>query len=107
MVGTISLENLIWEEGKVVSGELGYWLSPEFQGQGLMTEAGAAVVDFAFHTLKIQRLSVGCFAANQASKQLIKKLQFQLVEKKELANPNSQGALEPYEIYLLESGGRG
>jgi RimJ/RimL family protein N-acetyltransferase len=57
-------------------GELGYWLDEPFWGGGLASEAGAAVRDFAFQTLKLEGLKSGHAADNPASGRVLSKLGF-------------------------------
>jgi len=45
----------------------GFWLDPEFQGRGLMTEAADRVTDYAFRELGWPRLWVSNAEANRAS----------------------------------------
>jgi len=61
------------------SGELAYWLAPFLQKQGIMTEAGKAVLDFAFNHLGLHRLTVAHDVDNKASQGLIKKLNFRFL----------------------------
>lgn len=56
--------------------ELGYVLSKDFWGNGIMKEAAQAVIDYAFHDLGIETLMVGHFIDNQQSKRVIEKLGF-------------------------------
>ncbi|MCB9653479.1 MAG: GNAT family N-acetyltransferase [Deltaproteobacteria bacterium] len=56
--------------------ELGYWCAPPLQGRGLMTEAGQAILDFAFGPLARHKVTVGCISENVASARVIKKLGF-------------------------------
>ncbi|OZM71975.1 GNAT family N-acetyltransferase [Amycolatopsis antarctica] len=59
---------------------IGYWVSPEWRGQGFVVEAGRAVVDFAFRPvpggLGLQRLGWQAFAGNAASAAVARKLGF-------------------------------
>jgi ribosomal-protein-alanine N-acetyltransferase len=57
--------------------ELAYWLGPEFQGKGIMTEAGLKIIDFAFHELKLHKIVVGHHVENKASEKLIIRLGFE------------------------------
>ncbi len=59
--------------------ELAYWLSRKYQGQGIMTEAGRRVLQFAFQELELHKLFVSHFSVNDASKNLIKRLGFRFV----------------------------
>lgn len=56
--------------------EIAYWLDPEKQGKGLMTEAGKAVLDYAFNELMLHKVVVGHHIGNKGSERLIKRLGF-------------------------------
>jgi [ribosomal protein S5]-alanine N-acetyltransferase len=56
--------------------ELAYWIGQEFQGKGIMTEAGKKVIEFAFTELKLHKLTVGHHRENGKSKNLILRLGF-------------------------------
>lgn len=55
---------------------LGYVLSEEYWGQGIMAEAGKEVLRFAFKELNLEILSVYHFSSNPQSKRVIEKLGF-------------------------------
>ncbi len=59
--------------------ELAYWISRRHQRQGIMTEAGRRVLEFAFAELKLHKLVVSHFSTNLASENLIKRLGFRYV----------------------------
>ena len=61
------------------SAELGYWAAPAVQRQGVMTEAGQAVIDFAFGPAGLHKLHVSHFGGNEASRALIRRLGFRHV----------------------------
>jgi [ribosomal protein S5]-alanine N-acetyltransferase len=56
--------------------EMGVHLRPEYWGQGLVQEAGRAVIIVAFETLGVKSLFAGHHPANTASRRLIEKLGF-------------------------------
>jgi RimJ/RimL family protein N-acetyltransferase len=58
------------------AAELGYWLGRRHWGQGIATEAAAAVVRTAFDDLGLARLVAGHFADNPASGRVLGKLGF-------------------------------
>jgi [ribosomal protein S5]-alanine N-acetyltransferase len=62
------------------SGELGYWIDPDYWGQRLGSEAAAAVHAFAVQTLGLRRLSAGHAADNPASGRILVGLGFRWVE---------------------------
>ncbi|MBX3182320.1 MAG: GNAT family N-acetyltransferase [Polyangiaceae bacterium] len=58
------------------SCELGYWLRRDVTGQGLMTEAAAACLRFAFETLGAHRVRCAAATENYASLRVIMRLGF-------------------------------
>ena len=56
--------------------ELGYWLGRDFWGQGLATEAGSALVQWAEEAKGRRALISGHFADNPASGRVLEKLGF-------------------------------
>lgn len=90
-------ENLIWAMEDLASGKavgsvglhpdghrpgvpgcrmLGYVLSKECWGKGLMTEAANAVIDSAFRTLKLRLLTIYHYPSNDRSRRVIEKCGF-------------------------------
>ncbi|MCW2254193.1 RimJ/RimL family protein N-acetyltransferase [Providencia alcalifaciens] len=63
MIGLIYLKNK-------QDDNRGFWLVPELQGQGYMTEACNIVTDFWFNTLNKKVLRVFKATANEASKRM-------------------------------------
>jgi [ribosomal protein S5]-alanine N-acetyltransferase len=59
--------------------ELAYWLALEYQKRGIMTEAGKAVIAFAFKQLGFHRLTVSHIPENNASENLIKRWDFRYI----------------------------
>ena len=57
----------------------GFWLAPEWHGQGLMVEAAAATNDFWFDALGFPLLRVAKAAANRASRRISEKTGMRLV----------------------------
>jgi len=56
--------------------ELGYWLRVDGVGRGLMTEAGRAVLDWAFGSVNAHRVRVAAATDNHASLGVIRRLGF-------------------------------
>ncbi len=77
-IGMISIEGIVRKELKVRldRGELGYWLSPKFEGNGYMTEAAKAVTDFSFNNLDLHKIIVMHVYENDKSKRVIEKSGF-------------------------------
>ena len=58
------------------NGELGYWLRVDAWGKGLMTEAGHAVVNWAFNSVNAHRVRVAAATDNHPSLHVIARLGF-------------------------------
>jgi ribosomal-protein-serine acetyltransferase len=58
--------------------EIGYWLSRDFPGRGIMTRSVRTLCDFAFRELDINRIQIKCAVANTASRNIPQRLGFQL-----------------------------
>ncbi len=83
--------------------ELAYWISRKYQRQGIMTEAGRRVLQFAFAELKLHKLFVSHFSDNLASENLIKRLGFRYVGE-QLEEFQKDGQWHNHKLYeLLES----
>jgi [ribosomal protein S5]-alanine N-acetyltransferase len=76
---------LIGAIGLVRAGETnrGFWIAPQWQGQGLMTEAAEAVTDYWFDVLKFPLLRVTKAVENVASSRITAKQGMRLVGVKE------------------------
>ena len=55
---------------------VGYWMLPEYHGQGYMTEALREVIRFAFEDGDVFRFSTGCLAENRASERVMQRCGF-------------------------------
>lgn len=84
-----SLTSTIWLEGKICgaislhridqrhrSSSIGYWLTQDVEGQGVMTRACAALIDAAFNRYGLHRLEVRCATGNLRSKAIPRRLGF-------------------------------
>jgi len=77
-IGRIDLTSIEWKvsAADVSQATLGYWLHPEHHGQGLMTEAVKAVVQFGAQDLNLRRINARCFTVNPGSKRVLEKSGF-------------------------------
>lgn len=76
--GLFSLIGILRQHRSLIynRAELAYWIAPEFEKKGIMTEAGKKVIDFAFINLKLHKLIVGHHVENINSENLILRLGF-------------------------------
>ncbi len=58
------------------SAELGYWVGAPYWRQGIATEAGQALIDYAFLQLKLHRLCACYLGRNPESGRVLQKLGF-------------------------------
>jgi ribosomal-protein-alanine N-acetyltransferase len=72
VIGEIILYDFLLEK----QADMGYRLNKNYWGKGYATEAGHAIVGFAFDTLKLDRLQIRCFRNNPASVRVAQKLGF-------------------------------
>lgn len=71
IIGMAGLNNIVW--GAFRSAFLGYKLDGELTGRGYMTEAVAAVTDFAFTQLRLHRIEANVMPRNRASLRVLEK----------------------------------
>lgn len=74
LVGGLTLANI--RRGVAQAASLGYWMGLPFIRHGYMTAAVAAVIPFAFTTLRLHRLEAACIPTNTASIRLLEKTGF-------------------------------
>lgn len=84
LVGTICLFGFSDEHDKC---EIGYELLTNFQGQGIMKEASEKVIDYAFNTIKVQKIEAFSHRDNQRSLGLLEKLSFKNSNEPDKTNP--------------------
>ena len=58
------------------TGELGYWIVPDHQGEGYGSEAVALLVEYAFSELRFHRIEAKVFEFNDASMGLLESIGF-------------------------------
>lgn len=73
-LGKIALNGIM--RGAMYGAYLGYWMDVDHQGKGLVTEAIAAVLDFAFGPAGLHRVQAAIMPRNSRSLRVIEKLGF-------------------------------
>ncbi len=74
LVGRIALHTVQW--GIIRSAGVGYWIDQRLSGKGMMTEALATLISFAFEEVRLHRIWAGIQPKNLRSKQLVERLGF-------------------------------
>jgi ribosomal-protein-alanine N-acetyltransferase len=72
-VGSIQLTNIDYTAG---TGELGYFIAPDAQGNGYATEAVELLVQYAFNEERLHKLIAETYDFNEASRGLLEKIGF-------------------------------
>lgn len=73
IAGCIGLHNIDWNNRKT---SIGYWLASEFQGQGIMTQACKAIIDYVMHDLNLNRVEIRAAEFNRKSRSIPERLGF-------------------------------
>jgi len=76
LLGGLNISNV--RRGVAQAASLGYWMGAPHAGRGLMTEAVRAAVQFAFATLKLNRLDAACLPNNASSARVLEKAGFKI-----------------------------
>ena len=84
LIGTICLFGFSDQNYKC---EIGYELLTNFQGQGIMKEASEKVIDYAFNTIKVQKIEAFLHRDNQSSIKLLEKLSFRSSNEPDKTSP--------------------
>ena len=84
LVGTICLFSFSDENDKC---EIGYELLTNFQGNGIMKEAAEKVIDYAFNTIKVQKIEAFLHRDNHSSIKLLDKFSFRNSNEPDKTNP--------------------
>lgn len=84
VIGSLGIEEYSEEHYPELSNlsgrEIGYVLSKDYWGQGLMPEAVKAVIKYLFQTIKLDFILVGHFEWNRQSARVIEKCGFQYIK---------------------------
>lgn len=101
VIGSIGIEkiNALNDPYKNMYGkEIGYVLSKDYWGRGLMTETVKKVMDFCFDDLRLDYLWISHWIKNDKSRRVIEKCEFKFAEEFEYTCQN--GDIRPSRGYL-------
>lgn len=75
IVGNISFNTIDHELKKV---EIGYWIGEKHQGNGIITRSCQFLIDYAFTTLKMQKVQISAAEHNEPSRAVCERLGMKL-----------------------------
>ena len=81
--------------------EVGYALSEDFWGQGIITEAVSSVIEFGFLEMGLNSITARCKPKNEASIRVLEKCSFKFIESVE-NHLEVKGRLEDINLYSLK-----
>lgn len=102
VIGSLGVEEYHEKDvdmGKLLGREVGYVLSRDYWGQGLMPEAVQAVIRYCFQTLHYDFLMCAHFKQNGQSRRVIEKCGFSYV--KDILHETRMGTTEDSRLYCL------
>ncbi|KQB05453.1 GNAT family N-acetyltransferase [Vibrio anguillarum] len=97
LVGNISFNSINHELKKV---EMGYWLSAEYQGKGIVSRSVLKLIDFAFTDLNMEKVQISAARENQPSRNVCERLGF-LLEGIITRSENLNGRVVDHAVYGL------
>ncbi len=104
VIGSLGIEKLSKDLGgqytDLCGREIGYVLSKDYWGKGIMTEAAEAVVDYCFNTLGFDFLQCSCAVTNIKSQRVIEKSGFAFAQ--EVIKTVSNGDKRQSYYYVLK-----
>ncbi len=103
VIGSLGIEKLNPDPEPTLQGRsLGYVLSKDYWGRGLMPEAVRAVTDYCFSVLHYDFLTCGHFESNAQSRRVIEKCGFRFW--KQVEHQTHYGTVEPTRLYIIYGG---
>lgn len=73
LVGVAGYNSLDWTNN---IASIGYWLSKDYQGNGIITRVVSALTDYAFKEFKLNRVDIRIAAGNKKSLEIPKRIGF-------------------------------
>lgn len=73
IIGRIGIYNIDY---KHKTGEIGYWISAEFQGRGIIANSSKSILNYAFQTTDLNRIEIKCSVQNVRSNAIPERLGF-------------------------------
>jgi RimJ/RimL family protein N-acetyltransferase len=101
VLGSTGLHDIDWT---VPSFEIGYWIAPEAEGRGYVTEAVALLTDFTLREFGANRIAIYCDPRNVRSRRVAERLGYQFEGRSRNTARTPEGALRDSLAYSLIPG---
>ncbi|REG84305.1 GNAT family N-acetyltransferase [Marinomonas pollencensis] len=75
LVGNISFNSIDYDLKRV---DIGYWLSANYQGKGIVSKCVTKLITMAFTDLNMEKVQISAALNNQPSRQVCERLGFKL-----------------------------
>lgn len=75
LVGVITFNQINYDLKKAI---IGYWVSEEYQGKGLITKSCKTLIEYAFEVLSMEKIQIHVATENIPSKKVCERLGFTL-----------------------------
>jgi ribosomal-protein-alanine N-acetyltransferase len=101
VIGSLGIENVKEEpeiSHELFGREIGYVLSKDYWGKGLMAEAVKAVIEYCFTILRYDYLTCAHFVQNNQSRRVIEKSGFHYL--KDVKHETRYGTVEDTKLYI-------
>ena len=102
VLGSTGFHDIDWT---VASLEIGYWIVPEAEGRGYVTEAVALLTDFALREFGANRLAIRCDPRNERSRRVAERLGYRFEGQLRNASRTPQGTLRDSLVFSMIPGG--
>ncbi len=102
VIGSLGIDPRDDDEGlpqHLQGREIGYVLSKDYWGKGLMPEAVSAVIDYCFRILSYDYLFCGHFDHNDRSRRVVEKSGFSYL--KDTVSETARGVTEQGKLYVM------
>lgn len=97
LVGNISFNSISTELKKA---EVGYWLSANYQGKGIVTKSLSKLISYAFEQLDMERVQISVATENTPSRRVCERLGFKF-EGAISNSENIHGRIVAHAIYSI------
>ncbi|HFG1639877.1 TPA: GNAT family N-acetyltransferase [Vibrio cholerae] len=98
LVGNISFNSISYQLKKV---EMGYWLSSDYQGKGIVSRSVLKLIDVAFTDLDMEKVQISAATGNQPSRNVCERLGF-VLEGTITRAENLNGRIVDHAVYGLD-----